>query len=171
MYTLWCWCTPTQYDVHAYHSVMILSNALWCILVVDDAYTMHTEMMMMWIWLWGCIPYDDDAHLWQWCTPMTMHSLCSVKPQHNYMMRCTMMYMRSVWKWNDLFVYMDDLQLKWLDGIRGWVGSDQSVEVTKSNSEFGLTGSKAGNPFLIWVATWGKEKRLYPPFGCRWKTV
>ena len=128
MYTLWCWCTPIQYDVHAYHSVMILSNALWCILVVDDAYTVHTEMMMMWIWLWGCIPYDDDAHLWWWC--MMMHSLCSVKREHNYMMRCTMMYMSSVWKWNDLFVYMDDLQVKWLDGIRGWVGSNQSAEVT-----------------------------------------
>ena len=24
------------------------------------------------------------------------------------MMRCTMMYMRSVWNWNDLLVYMDD---------------------------------------------------------------
>ena len=34
MYTLWCWCTPIQYDVHAYHSVMMISYALWCI--IDD---------------------------------------------------------------------------------------------------------------------------------------
>ena len=66
MYTLWCWCTPIQYHVHAYHSVMILSYALWCILDDNDAETMHTEMMMMYIWWWGCIPYDDDA--W-WCMP------------------------------------------------------------------------------------------------------
>ena len=66
-----------QYDVHAYHSVMMLSYALWCILDVDDAYTVHIEMMMMHIWWWGCIPYDDDAYLWWWC--MTMHAFCSVK--------------------------------------------------------------------------------------------
>ena len=37
VYTLWCWCTPIQYDVHAYNSVMMLSYALWCIIDDDDA--------------------------------------------------------------------------------------------------------------------------------------
>ena len=82
-YTLWCWWTPIQYGVHAYHSVMMLSYALWCILDVDDAYTVHTEMMMMYIWWWGCIPYDNDTYLWWWC--MTMHALCSVKAENNYL--------------------------------------------------------------------------------------
>ena len=63
MYTLWSCCTPMQYDVHAYHSVMMLSHALWCVLDVDDAYTLHNEMMIMYIWWWECIPYDDDAFL------------------------------------------------------------------------------------------------------------
>ena len=66
-------CTPIQYDVHAYHSVMMFFYSLWCILDVDDAYLM---MRMHTLWRW-CIPYDKDAYLWWWC--MTMHGLCSVQ--------------------------------------------------------------------------------------------
>ena len=59
MYTLWSWCIHIQYDVHAYHSVMMLSYELLCILEFYDAYMVNTEMMMIHI-------YDDDA--WQ-CMP------------------------------------------------------------------------------------------------------
>ena len=59
------WCTPTDYVVHydgyAWYDVMMHSYALWCTLYVNDACMMHTEMMM-YIWWWGCIPYDDDAY-------------------------------------------------------------------------------------------------------------
>ena len=48
--------TPIQYDVHAYHSVMMLSYALWCIIHVDDAYMVHTKMIMMHTLWWWCIP-------------------------------------------------------------------------------------------------------------------
>ena len=73
-YTIWCTCIP------------------WC----DDALLCTT----MYTWWWWCInsahwddddaylmmrmhTYDDDAYLWWWC--MTMHALCLVKVEHNYL--------------------------------------------------------------------------------------
>ena len=69
--------TFTLYDVDALlynmmytHTIVWwFSYALWCIIDVDDAYTVHTDMMMMHIWWWGCIPYGNDAYLWWWCMP------------------------------------------------------------------------------------------------------
>ena len=106
MYTLWCWCTPIQYDIHAYHSVMIFSYALWCILDVDDAYTVHIEMM--YIWWWGCIPMMMHAYT-LWRCMVISKSIAKLLYEWLCMMRCTMMYMSSVWQWNDLSVYSDDL--------------------------------------------------------------
>ena len=109
MYTLWCWCTPIQYDVHAYHSVMMLSYALWCILDVDYAYTVHTKMMMMHIWWWGCIPYGNDAYLWWWC--MTMHAFCSVKVEQNYL------FSNCVWwgiQWCTWVVYGSEMTYQYI---------------------------------------------------------
>ena len=44
---------------------------------------MHSEMMIMYITWWGFIPYDEYAYLWWWC--MTMHALCSMKAEQDYL--------------------------------------------------------------------------------------
>ena len=104
--------------------VMMMYNLLCCYTHVFDVHT----MLMMHAMMWWCIPMHYDVHLVT--TMMMMHTLwwrsflmiyyedaclmfCEKKAELLVrwlcMTRCTRMNTCSIWQWNDLFIYSDDL--------------------------------------------------------------
>ena len=108
MHTIVWWCSHMHYDV--YLMMMMYKRCTlrwwWCIPYDYDAYpvtTMHT--------------YDDDA--W-WCMPCVQWKQSIIT--------CLVIVYDEVY--ND--VHEQCMAVKWLVGIQGWFGIDQSAEVISS---------------------------------------
>ena len=139
IYTLWCWCILTYYDVHydddASYIDALLYSMMYMYAMVSWRSSMHYDVCLMMmhtqctlrgLWWWGCIPYDDDAY------PMMTHYddayLCSVKEEQNYLF-CDYVW-RSVqeWTWAVCAIAMsDDLAVRW------------KQKLSAADSEIGLT--------------------------------
>ena len=91
MHTIVWWCSPMNCDVY----LMLMMHT-------------HTEMMMMYILWWGCIPYDNDAYLWWWCMPYVQWK--------NSIITCSVIVYDEVY--ND--VHEHYVAVKWLISILWW---------------------------------------------------